>query len=52
MVGARVGNVWAKWAWIRTGHTCLGPVWVLCGPNGHGLQQVMHVWGLYGLWLG
>ena len=36
MFGAHVGFVWAKWAWVRNGHTCLGPMWVVVGLIGHG----------------
>ena len=49
MLGARMGFVWAKLAWVRTGYLSLGPMWVLCGQSGHGFKLVIHVWGRCGL---
>ena len=52
MVGACMGSVWAKWAWVITVVTCLGPVWVVCGLSGYGLELVIHAWGPYGFCVG
>ena len=52
MFGARVGCVWAKWAWVISGHTCLGPVRVMIGVSGHGLGLFIHVLGPCGFCLG
>ena len=49
MPGSLMGYVWAEWAWVITGQLCLGPLWVMCGLSGHGLELVTHVWVPYGL---
>ena len=39
-----MGYSWAKWAWSRSGQPHLGPVTVLYGLSGHGLDLVNHRW--------
>ena len=52
MSGSHMGYIWAKWAWVRAGEPHLGPVRVLYGLSGHGLELVTHVWLPYGLSMG
>ena len=47
-----MGFVWALWAGARTGQPHMGPVSVLYGLSGHGLELVSHVRLPYGLFVG
>ena len=37
-----MGFMWAKCAWVRSGHSCVGTIRVIYGQSGHGLELVTH----------
>ena len=52
MSGSHMDCVWVKQAWVRSGHLCLGPNWILYGLKGHGLEVVTYAWFPIRLYMG
>ena len=48
-VGANVGFVWAKWAWVRTGRSYMGPMWAKWAWVRNGHTCLGPVWVVVGL---
>ena len=48
--------MWAKWAWVTGGYLFLGPIYILCGLSGHGLELGTmfgsHIYFVWAKWAG